>query len=194
MKKLFPGYYTPSNEEFQQLWNECIFVFDASMLLNIYRYSRETQNAFLTILEGLKDRIWIPHQAAFEFSKNRATVIEDQLNAYDDVARMLDSAYDALDKQLKTFLRHPSIATAEVLAPVRSGLDAAKDALAKNKENHPDLSKGDPVGDKLFELIDGKVGVPFSNQKLLTIYKEGELRYQLQQPPGYMDTKTKQGN
>jgi len=194
MKKLFPGYYTPSNEEFQQLWNECIFGFDTSMLLNIYRYSRETQNVFLTILEGLKDRIWIPHQAAIEFSKNRATVIESQLNAYDDVARMLDGAYDALDNQLKTFLRHPSIAIADVLAPVRSGLDAAKYALAKNKENHPDLSKGDPVGDKLFELIDGRVGVPFSNQNLLTIYEEGELRYQLQQPPGYMDTKTKKGN
>jgi len=33
MKKLVPGYYQPTDEEFKRLWNECMFVFDASMLL-----------------------------------------------------------------------------------------------------------------------------------------------------------------
>lgn len=194
MKKLFPGYYNPSEEEFQRLWNECIFVFDASMLLNIYRYSEETQNIFLTILERLKDRIWLPNQAVFEFSKNRNKVIEDQLKAYADVEKMLEDIYLALENQLGTFKRHSSISVGDLLAPVRSGLDAAKDALAKNKDGHKDLSISDPVGDKLENLIDGRIGAPFSNDKLISIYADGELRYKLQQPPGYMDSKTKPGN
>lgn len=171
-----------------------MFVFDANMLLNIYRYSPETQKTFLTTLERLKDRIWLPHQAVLEFSKNRSGVIDDQLKAYTDVEKMLDDAYPALEKQLSTFKRHPSISIAEVLASVKSGLDAAKDALAKNKESHPDLAGLDPVGQKLEELIDLKVGPPFTNEKLLNVYGAGELRYRLQQPPGYMDTKIKPGN
>jgi hypothetical protein len=27
MKNLFPGYYIPNDEEFKQLWEECIFCF-----------------------------------------------------------------------------------------------------------------------------------------------------------------------
>jgi PIN domain-containing protein len=180
MKKLFPGFYLPTEEDFSRLWNECMFVFDASMLLNIYRYSAETQKTFLTILERFKDRIWLPNQAVFEFSKNRSNVIEDQLKAYTDVEKMLDDIYLALEKQLGTFKRHSSISIAEILAPVRSGLDGAKGALATNKEGHQDLSAADPVGDKLEDLIEGRVGAPFSKEKLVSIYNDGVLRYQLQ--------------
>ena len=194
MKKLFPGFYLPTEEDFKRLWDECVFVFDASMLLNIYRYSPETQTAFLTILEKLKDRIWLPHQVAFEFSKNRGKVIEDQLKAYGDVEKTLDDIYLALEQQLSSFKRHSSISIAETLASVKSGLDAAKGALAKNKEGHRDFSVDDPVGDKLEKLIAGKVGPPFAKEKLVDIYGDGELRYKLQQPPGYMDTKGKPGN
>ncbi|MGZ3645243.1 MAG: hypothetical protein ACXVCM_15485, partial [Ktedonobacteraceae bacterium] len=39
MQELFPGYYRPTKEEFSTMWQQCIFVFDANVLLNIYRYT-----------------------------------------------------------------------------------------------------------------------------------------------------------
>jgi len=112
----------------------------------------------------------------------------------EDVEKTLDDIYLALEQQLGSFKRHSSISIAEILASVKSGLDAAKGALAKNKEGHRDFSVDDPVGDKLEKLIAGKVGPPFAKEKLVDIYGDGELRYKLQQPPGYMDTKGKPGN
>jgi len=58
MRKLFRGYYTPTEEEFAQLWKDCIFSFDTNILLNIYRYSPEARGRFFEILNKLEERIW----------------------------------------------------------------------------------------------------------------------------------------
>jgi hypothetical protein len=72
LKKAFAGYYRPSDAEFRQLWEQCIFVLDANVLLNLYRYSDETRSKFLEILEVLSKRLWVPHQAALEYPKKSA--------------------------------------------------------------------------------------------------------------------------
>jgi len=70
MKKTFPGYYCLTEEEFSVLWNTCLFVLDANVLLNLYSYSQETSNELIGILKQISDRLWIPHQAALEYQKN----------------------------------------------------------------------------------------------------------------------------
>lgn len=192
MKTLFPGYYTPSKEDFDNLWKECIFSFDANSLLNIYRYSLETQKSFLDILERLKERIWIPHQVALEFSKNRTNVIEGQMKVYDEISQQLDAEFERLKAQLAVFKRHRSINIESVLESARAGIDSAKDSLKADKQKHPDLSSSDPLGDKVGDLFEGsKIGVPFDSERLLKIYEDAEVRYRLQIPPGYKDAKDK---
>jgi PIN like domain len=192
MKTLFPGYYTPSKEDFDNLWQECIFSFDANSLLNIYRYSLETQMSFLDILERLKERIWIPHQVALEFSKNRTNVIEGQLKVYDEISQQLDAEFERLKAQLAVFKRHRSINIESVLESARAGINSAKDSLKADKQKHPDLSSSDPLGDKVGDLFEGsKIGVPFDSERLLKIYEDADVRYRLQIPPGYKDAKDK---
>ena len=82
MKELFPGFYERTEEELAMLWGEATFVFDTNMLLNIYRYKEETRNRFFEILEQLKERIWTPHQAIYEYQNNRLEVIGQQLKVY----------------------------------------------------------------------------------------------------------------
>jgi len=53
LKNLFPGHYKPSEEEFQKLWDKCIFVFDTNILLNVYRYSEKTRDRLFEILDLL---------------------------------------------------------------------------------------------------------------------------------------------
>ena len=56
MRYLFPGYYQPTEEEFTELWKECIFSFDTNVLLHIYRYSPKTRQRLFDILEKLQER------------------------------------------------------------------------------------------------------------------------------------------
>jgi hypothetical protein len=191
MKSRFSGYNRPTDEEFRQMWQECVFAFDANMLLHIYRYTPETKESFVLVLELLKDRIWTPYQAATEYYNNRETVIENQLKVYDDINRLLDEAYIKLETQLAAYKSHVSVKTEQVLESIKSGVAKAKESLADNKQTHPDVASFKLLGEKLTALFEGKVGNRFSTAKLLEIYEEAERRFKAQIPPGFKDAKGK---
>lgn len=172
------------------MWRECIFSFDANMLLNIYRYKPETQERFFVILERLKERIWISHQVATEFYENREVVIAYQLTVYDEVERLLNETYGKLGEKLTGYgKRHASIKAESLLELVEAGIKSAKVSLENDRQAHPDMSSSDPLRDRLVALLDGKVGSPFDNKRLLEIYSEAEQRFGVKQPPGYGDAK-----
>ena len=45
MKHLFSSYYQPSEDELKALWATATFVFDTSVLLNLYRYQQKRERA-----------------------------------------------------------------------------------------------------------------------------------------------------
>jgi hypothetical protein len=192
MKNLFPGYYTPSEEEFRQLWRECVFAFDASMLLNIYRYKPETQEQFFLILERLKDRIWLPYQAATEFYENREVAIAYQFKVYDEISDLFTKHYAELEDELTKYdKRHTAIKASSLLEAIQSGIKIARESLENDRRAHPDLSSSDPLRDRLLDLFVGRVGDPFDTNRLSQIYADAEQRFNLKQPPGYSDAKNK---
>src|SRR5690349_19097474 len=122
MRDLFPGYYRPTPKEFDQLWKGGIFVFDANVLLHIYRFTPETRQQFLDILQRLQTQIWIPHQVAYEFSKDRIEVINQQLNAYDLVKVLLHDAVQKVQTGLNSYRKHAFIEASLVLEPLRESV------------------------------------------------------------------------
>ena len=68
MKSKLSEYYKLSESEIKEHWEKDIFCFDANVLLNLYRYSPKQEKLF-SLLEKVKDRIWITYQAAFEYQK-----------------------------------------------------------------------------------------------------------------------------
>ncbi|MFN5239722.1 MAG: PIN-like domain-containing protein, partial [Aphanizomenon sp.] len=82
MRSVFVGYFRPKDDELSQMWSEGIFVVDANVLLNLYRYSSGTRKELEKALEVVKDRIFIPHQAAKEFLGKRLDVTAGQANEY----------------------------------------------------------------------------------------------------------------
>ena len=56
MRKLFPGHYTPSDEEFGKIWKDGLIIFDTNVLLDLYRYSENTVKALFDVMES-KHRI-----------------------------------------------------------------------------------------------------------------------------------------
>ena len=97
MKNLFPGHFKESDESLREVWETSLFVFDANILLNLYRYSDATRNEFLRILTKLKDRTWLPHRAAEEYLNNRLTVIDQQETSYDETVKLIEKLQLDLD-------------------------------------------------------------------------------------------------
>lgn len=83
------------------MWNEGTFVFDTNVLLNLYRYKKETRDSILEVLEKLQDRIWIPYQVGLEFHRNRLLVISDQNKKMDDFKSSIKNSISEIEKQYK---------------------------------------------------------------------------------------------
>src|SRR4051794_18576954 len=83
MRTLFPGYFRLSDDELAKLWEDAFFVFDANVLLNVYRYSPAAKAALKQVFNVLQGRMWVPFQAAEEFQRNRLNVITSQIATYE---------------------------------------------------------------------------------------------------------------
>lgn len=187
MKDKFREYYRPTEDEFSQLWGNCLFIFDANVLLNIYRYSIKTRNELFVILDKLSDNLWIPHQAALEYQKRRITVIGEQESAYENIKKVLSDIRNKLNSELNSFKLHPTINANNIFNKIDSTLKEIEKELDILEQGHPNLINSDNIRDKLTELFDGKVGSPCFPEKLEKIYKKGKIRYYENIPPGFKD-------
>jgi hypothetical protein len=100
MREMFPGFYRPTQEEFDKLWKEALFILDANVLLNLYRYPKSARDELLQVLSQISDRLWVPHQAALEFQRNRPIVLADQMGRFAEVERIVNGALSALKGEL----------------------------------------------------------------------------------------------
>ncbi len=192
MKKEFIGFYNPTDEEVESAWKKGIICLDTNTLLNLYRYTSTTRNDFLAVLRGIKERLFIPHQVAFEYHTNRNRVIEDTNNAFSDLAETVKQNYDTkLSAQLKTFKRYRSISIDRIEKLFQAFLKDLDSELEKQKEQHTDFSKEDKILDELTKLFSKCVGKGFEQAELPAIYEEGNRRYQSMIPPGYKDGPSK---
>jgi hypothetical protein len=190
MKNLFPEYYQPTEEEFKKLWHESIFSFDANILLHVYRFTPQTRRKFLEILTKLKDRVWISHQVAYEYQRNRTKVILGQLNDYDKAISDLEKSFKIkeIGKSLSQFKHHSYIDTKFIEDTLSNAIEIIKDKLKKSKDNHPsDLLINDPYRDLLEEIFDGKVGEAYEEKELKDKYKLASERFKTKIPPGFLN-------
>lgn len=183
LKDLFRAYYEPDEQEFEELWKNCIFVFDTNTLLNLYRYRKETRELFFNILENIKERIWIPYQVAYEYHKNLTELISDQSAEYNNMQIKIQQSIEKLKEEFYK-LRHSNIDFEKIVSSLEQALEIATNELEKQQKEHPDL---EILKKKLSLLIGENVGSSYTQEKIDSIYKEGEKRYNSKIPPGFMD-------
>jgi hypothetical protein len=190
MRKNFPGYYCPTEDEFVEMWEACTFAIDANVLLNLYRYSPETREELIGILAAISDRLWVPYQAALEYHRNRIKVIEQQASAYDKLRELLSDTRNKLENDLRSVAsagRHPFISADRLLEKITTVFIEIEEELEGLGQEHPDLVDNDPIKNAIAALLEGKVGAPYSLERSSTIHKEGKTRYENEVPPGYRD-------
>ncbi len=150
--------------------------------MNLYRYSVETRDEFLRLLESSKNRIWLPHQAAEEYLRNRHSVIGEQEKSYSDTISSLKS----LESKFDNARQHPFLEP-ESLKKLKEMFDFINQELEQNKAIHTDRITSDEIQERLAVIFDGKIGRPYEIKELEQIFKEGEYRYTQLIPPGYKD-------
>lgn len=182
MKDLFPGHFKESDESLKEAWETSLFVFDANILLNLYRYSDTTRNEFIRILNKLKGRVWLPHRAAEEYLNNRLTVIDQQEKSYDDTIKLIES----LQQDLDNTRQHPFVSKG-VMRKVNSVFDELCNELKKNKSAHTDRISSDEIKDSIAIIFGKNVGTPYDKGQIDQLISAGEERYKQKIPPGFKD-------
>jgi hypothetical protein len=189
MKERFPGYFPISDEGSKAAWNSGLFSFDASVLLDLYRYSDETRQELVKLLKSLGDRIWITHQAGQEFLDGRLAVIASQAKRYEENVASLN----ALESTYKSARGHPFL-TKQLLTDCEALFKKLRAYLNGKKSQLDQLGSTDPIQEEIVELLKGRVGEPFTDENSKEIFAEGERRYAAKVPPGYEDAKKPNGS
>ena len=194
MRKLFPGYYEPTPDEIKRAWAEGIFSFDTNMLLNIYRYSDHSRKTFFRVLEMLRGRIMITHQAALEFHRNRRVAIENRegrIKELRDLIIDLDQRAKNGKKKHESRRAFYDVDIANIFDPVIESLREAKTKASqiKNSVKVNPSKESDDIQDELFKHIKEHIGKPFP--KMESVYGRAIKRHSLKIPPGYEDSSKK---
>lgn len=187
MKETIWEYLIPSIPEKEELWENCFFVFDTNVLLNLYRYTSNTRDTLINAFEDLKERIWLPHQVAYEYAKNRFEVIFEMVQKYEELEKMKQKLVSNYTRELRLDETDQSI------QELQSAMDAW---IAEQKSKNLIVTRvsEDKILDKIISIFDGKVGKPFTEEEKKEIFEEGQERYKKHIPPGFCDAgKSKDG-
>src|SRR5258708_15799466 len=188
MKDLLQGYSRPSENEFSEMWQKGIFAFDGNMVLNVYRYSPRLQQRFFDVLEKLKSRIWVPHQAALEYRDKRLDVILDQHEVYKEIEDLFAQTVERLKGK-----KHLFIDIDEIVRLFTDAIEKSRGVLEEAQVKHPDFLAYDPHLERITDLFNGRVGSPFPDDELAKIHEEAKRRIKEHIPPGYKDA-SKEGS
>lgn len=178
-----------------------IIVLDSSVLLDLYEYAPEVTKSVLAVLEvkDVKTNLWIPAQVLEEFENKHDTVYAKQFSSFSKMPNEIDSRIGKFkDKLWKLFFDakrfyHPQINQLqedieskinEVLELKDVYLESLNDGYSERRE----YQKLDEPLKFIDSLKDKKqIGKAFNKFEKISIYNEGEYRYKLLYPPGFMD-------
>lgn len=200
MKEIFPEYYEPDGDDFRGLWSGCLFAFDANVLLDLYRISEESREDLLSLLENphYLERLWLPHQAALEFQQNRLDVIFSKQISLERVESAFTGGIEtfiagvrkegeALNKLNRLQGASPIIDIEKLIAPLDGEVERISIKLAEERTNILGGQGKDTIRQRLDSLFSGKVGQPYTLERIKEVAFEGKTRFEKRIPPGYMD-------
>ncbi|MBR5081406.1 MAG: DUF4935 domain-containing protein [Bacteroidales bacterium] len=189
MRNSFYEYYGLTKEEHERLWDKALLVLDTNVLLSLYRLQSEARKDILTAISKYKDRLWMPFQVGYEYHEHR---LEEACRPIDTLQKLQERVESFVRDIEKDFGKHPYLHDFKNIKKTLTTLSEKVSKLTKESINAcPDFVHGDSILDELTELYEGKVGNPYSEERLAEIYKIGEARYDKDIPPGYKDKNKK---
>lgn len=198
MRDSFSSFYKLETEQIKKIWAEAIFVFDANVLLNIYRYPESVSKEILSTLSIFKDRIWLPHSVALEFQRNRLNVIGEQKHRIVDVEKVISAAIEKFTSELRKLeldKRHSFVEPDVLLSFFNAAGSQAREKVDEFSSKQMGVNDSDVIREKIDTLFKSRVGPRMVNQETLDdLYKKFSARYSINQPPGFKDKEKSGGD
>ncbi len=190
MRSKFSWYFAPNTIEIDEAWKNGVLSIDTNVLLDLYRYHKETRDSLLASIRGFEGSKWLSYQAATEFFRNRTKVIvssEKSFKNAEDEVNKLSVSLESVANQLKGNRIIPAHVAAQLAASVSPALAKAKEQIASAKSDYPKFLQEDPILQELAEIFDGAVGNDFPEDQRDSIRATADQRRTNKTPPGYAD-------
>jgi hypothetical protein len=195
-RDLFPGYYRPTKEERRNAYRSGLVSLDANALLDLYRFNPHARSEFFEVLERLRPRLFVTHQAALEFHRRRLSVVEDRLSAAEAKCKEIEQPLRSITDKINEFANRHQIDAAERqrLTGLVQGLastlaDSIRTAGAYDLTIEQARDTSDPVLERLELLLAERIGDAPSESQSKQLVKEAARRADENIPPGYADNK-----
>lgn len=178
------------HDTLEHMWREALLVLDTNILLHIYRLDPAGRDELMNTLEhpAVQERLFIPYHVANEFFQNRPNVIISQ---HDDVAKLktkLSEGFDGLEGAFERIHKyHPFVQSEEWSKKINSAKQELLEELNDSLEAYPRTALKDPLLDRVKDILTGRVGEPFDDERLRKLKEEGKDRIEAEKPPGFRD-------
>jgi PIN like domain len=193
---LFPGYYPPSSDERRDAYRRGLVSLDANALLDLYRFSERARNEFFAVLETLRPRLFVTHQATLEFYRNRLAVVESRLSAAEEKCKEIEQPLRTATEKIQEFANRYRIDEVErkrlidlVQSLSTTLTDAIRTAGAYDLTKEQVRTATDNVLRRFESLVADRVGDPLTQAEYEQAIKEATRRRERRIPPGYADKK-----
>lgn len=207
-KENFEAFYNIKDKNETLLWEDSLFVFDTSTLLEFYYYSDKSRKEILTkILLKLEGRLWITNHTQFEYFKNRENVykkpfIEKYKKIENEDLVFIKNDLSSLKNRIEDFFKktsvkdtHPFIDQTKIIK-YKTKVEKMcgeystfelliKKEFTKREKELKEIEKDDIIFksfSKIFQITE-----EYSYEKINEIILDGERRFQHNIPPGYKD-------
>jgi PIN domain-containing protein len=193
----FLPYLPPDEARTRRVLRDGIVVVDTNVLLDAYRYTDTAREELFAALRALGERLWVPHQVALEFHRNRSKVIASHGDAYSEVATAITDVKKQHDEDLNRRIREFANRVAldeptlnDLLNLVEWNSAALVERINGMRAAHgvsDSFLREDPVLKKLQGLLEGRVGDPLSKDDENAARQEAQRRIDEGRAPGFKD-------
>lgn len=185
MQKRFPGFYPLEDDRTEELISKATIVIDTEVLLDLFRLDKEDAKCYLSILEGVKDKLWIPYDVAWLYHKKLNEEILSQIENVNSVLSHLTQCKESILAAKK----YPYI-DPDLIKGLQSAANRIVVACSQERDYLTQNLKYGEIKDRIRLLFQAtgekdRIGKEYDKEQLASIYLSGEERYNNVVPPGY---------
>ena len=187
LREMFKGYTRYSTEEYKRIWDNALVVVDTNILLNLFRYSKETKEEVIKILNELKNRLFLPYQVAFEFFINKDKVIAGASADYDKASKCLYEYKQNLINEISNIKNSRLKCKADLIKIIENNNHEMMDLINKEKVKKLKDIENSELEEEIIELFNNVTECKLKEDEYLDVLDEGQRRFVNKIPPGYKD-------
>lgn len=192
LKEQFSWAIPKKSDEIDEIWKNAILTVDTNVLLDLYRVHKETRNSIISNLSKFKGRLWLSHQVAAEFFKNRNQVIATAQNDLEASKKAISNISSEINQLIDTQANKYRGISRDFIKNLKDKLVQCHNeiSLPYTDDMKVEFShNNDEILNSILDLFNDCIGDSFKEEELVQLRQEGERRLENQIPPGFKDDK-----